>query len=164
MWMIKERKHPEQKANLCVSLYVNGRGSTWYCSWEHPPCGHRCICVSGGTCAGIYRGTFEDACAHKSHMWLHRWWPTGELQLLDFWNYWDHRKCTYVYMSLYYIVSTNSKYLCGNIPPTKGDSWGCISSVTSLPWGKLSSQGKKEELSRLLELPICFTSPESLQE
>lgn len=46
--MIKARKHPEQKAGLCVSLWVNGRSSTWHCSQEHPPCGHR---------VHVYKGT-----------------------------------------------------------------------------------------------------------
>lgn len=64
--------------------------------------------------------------------------------------------CIYVFV-LYCIYKLK-------IPLWKGDSWGCISSVTSFPWGKLPSQGKKEEPSRLLELPVCFTTPGSFQE
>ena len=159
MWMIKERKHPEQKANLCVSLYVNGRGSTWHCSWEHPPCGHRGVCVLGGICAGIYGCILEQACTHKPHLWLHRCWPAGELELLDFWNFWSHRKCTYVYMSLYYIVYTNLKYLCGKV------IHGAVSARWLLsPGESYLLRAKKEEPSRLLELSVCFTTPGSFQE
>lgn len=76
-------------------------------------------------------------------------------------NYW---KYTYVYMSLYYIVSTNVKCLYGNTSSIKCDSRDYINSGTSFSWGKLPSQDKEEELRRLIELPIHFTAPESVQE